>query len=250
MAHAGFVLLLMAGFAIGCSADEALDTDMTAEQATEEMREPGDSAPARPFVPGDAPGTAANYDALVSELTELVPQELQNQVPWPRLRDVDPTVAQRDIFALWTWMAEHLPEPAFVDLLAHPDGPGRAEVATLFGRLNQQRFRHVRQAPGYQVTDQRSVEFGTADLPIWFTRDVPEGAVLIWYTDQSTAMTVIDEDDNIVSEAGAVPPRDWVAILVPSDIGWLIWRDELIEPGESDFTYPAVELPPQTRTDV
>lgn len=204
-----------------------------------------------PYVPGAAPGTGSAYSELVAELALLLDPDLRAAAPWPRLRDPDPQIAQIEIFEFWVWMAEFAPLPELVDVLAHPESPSRAEIVTVFSDLEARNHRERRLGAGYRVTQQQTALVDGTDLPLWFVRGAPDGSVVIWYSDQSGPLEILQADtgETLMSQPGT-PLRDWVAILAPSDVGWQLWRDHLIEPGDQDFTTPGPQQPEPAQIEV
>lgn len=214
--------------------------------------EPAPVPPAAPldqepqaYVPSTSPGDAVSYGEVVDKLNTIVPSELRDQVPWPDLRNPNPIVAQTEIFELWIWMVESLTEPQLVEIMAAPGSPSRETVVSVFGSLNTQNVFEVRPGQPYQAFDHRVVTFESAGLPLWLARGVPEDAVVVYYSDNSGPVDVIDQDTRaIVRQQAGVPTRVWLSIMVPTDVGWQLWRDQLIEPGDPDLQVPDVLPPP------
>jgi len=40
-----------------------------------------------------------------------------------------------------------------------------------------------------------------------------------------------------------VPTRVWLSILVPTETGWRLWRDQLIEPSDPELEVPEFSPP-------
>lgn len=199
----------------------------------------------QPFIPAGPVGGADAYNELVSRLEDDVPPELRGQVPWPDLRNPNPIITQIEIFELWIWMAENHPEPRLVEMMAAPDSPSRSTIVGIFGSIQADNAFEVRTGGGYQAFDHRVVTFESAGLPLWLGRDVPEDAVVVYYTDQSGPVQVFDQDSGELRlTQDPVSPRDWLSIMVPTDAGWQLWRDQLIEPGDPELQTPDVPPPP------
>jgi len=245
-------LTLLAACTTAPSAEPAQETDRTATSGSEqdEQAEPPTTRSAEvepvPYVPAGQPGTSDDYAALVDKLEEWVPTRLQSQVPWPDLRNPNPINAQIEIFELWIWMAATLTEPILVEIMAAPDSPSRQEVTALFGRLqNSGRFQQ-RNAEPYQAFDHRVVTFQSAGLPLWLGRDVPDDAVVVYYRDRSGAVTVTDQETGeILAIDPATEVRTWLSIMVPTDVGWQLWRDQILDQSNS-LEFPDVPPPPGT----
>ena len=202
------------------------------------------------YVPAGRPGSADAYAAMIERLDDLVPADLRNQVPWPDLRNPNPIVAQIEIFDLWIWMTENLPEPQLVEVMAAPGSHSRAEIVGIFGDLDERG--HLERRPGapYQAFDHVMVTFESAGLPLWLGRDVPADAVVVYYSDNSGPVDVIDEETGaIVDSYQAVGTRAWLSIMVPTDVGWQLWRDQLIEPNDSELETPDLPPPPGAETE-
>lgn len=197
-----------------------------------------------PFVPAGRPGTAEAYDELIARARAEIPPELRAGVPWPDLRDPDPVVAQQAIFDMWLWMAENYPEPVLVEVLAAPGSPSSGEVSAQFGFIDAANELEIRLDPGYRAFGQVVVTFESAGLPLWLTRDVPGDAVVVYYEDNSGPTEVRDRDSLEVLETRAsTPTRTWLSIMVPTDAGWRLWRDELIEPNDPELEVPDIAPP-------
>lgn len=237
--------LLCVALLTGCAsaAPSEVADEPTAEPAAEVPQAEPPQAEAevqpQPFIPGGAVGSAQAYDELISELEQEIPIALRDQVPWPDLRNPDPVQAQLAIFDLWIWMSATNPEPALVPVMAAPDSPSRFEIAGIFGGLKASDELHSREQQPYRAYEHRVVTFETAGLPLWLGRDVPEDAVVIYYQDDSGPTTIRDRKSGIVlgTEAG-VGNRQWLSIMVPTDVGWLLYRDQLIEPGNQELPVP------------
>ena len=201
-----------------------------------------------PFQPAGAVGSAEAYSELLSDLANDVPAELQDEIPWPDLRNPDPIVVQIEIFDLWIWMAEHHPEPALVEVMAAPGSPSREEIVSIFGsQQSAGTLRHREGAP-YVAYDHQVITFASAGLPLWLARDVPEDAVVVYYSDKSGGVTVTDrETGEVLNVTPAVDERAWLSIMVPTDVGWQLWRDQLIEPNDAELQTP--EVPPPGESD-
>lgn len=243
--------MLLASCGGSSSADASDDAEAAAptpanENAVGEDDPPEPTVDPEPFIPAGRVGDADSYAELTTALEALVPPELRAGVPWPDLRNPDPVVAQLDIFAMWIWMTENNPDPVLIDVIAHPDGPNREEVAAIFGELHVRDQVEVRTQAPYRAFDHRVVTFESAGLPLWLARDVPtpEQAVVVYYSDDSGPVERRDRISGEVFETrAATSTRSWVSIMVPTDVGWLLWRDELIEPGDPELEIPDLELP-------
>ena len=206
--------------------------------------EPDEREP-QPYLPAGRPGSAEDFAALVQRLEAEVPDELRAQVPWPDLRNPNPIEAQISIFDLWTWMAENYPEPMLVEAMAAPNSPSREEITGIFGRLDADNVLETRTGRGYQAFDHLVVTFESAGLPLWLSRDVPADAVVVYYSDNSDPVDVFDRDTGeFLDRRPAVSTRTWLSIMVPTDVGWQLWRDQLIEPSDSELEVPDVPPPP------
>lgn len=249
MASAASAIFLLAS-CTGQTEVSATRADTDKPSATSQAEPPEEQVPAaepepQAYVPAGQPGSAAAYADMISRLEQLVPAELRTQVPWPDLRNPNPIVAQIEIFDLWIWMTENLPEPQLVEIMAAPGSPSRSQITGVFGELEALGVLERRRGQPYRAFDHRVVTFETAGLPLWLTRDVPEDAVVVYYRDSSGPVEVIDRDTNAVVDGyEAVPVRAWLSIMVPTDVGWQLWRDQLIEPNDSELQVPDVPPPP------
>lgn len=250
------MLLLLAS----CSADTTLDqADSSAQDEptvapgpTQDEVTPdspdldedaAESAPV-PYIPAGRPGSAADYDELISRLEQEVPAELRNEVPWPDLRNPDPTRVQIEIFDLWIWMTANLPEPKLVEVMTVPGSPSREDVVAVFGRLDRNNQLEIRTAQPYQAFDHVVVTFESAGLPLWLGRDVPDDAVVVYYSDNSGPVDVIDRDTReFITRFPPTSTRSWLSIMVPTDVGWQIWRDQLLD-ASNGLEVPDVPPPP------
>lgn len=227
---------------------DLLDRQVEAEATATPRPGPNEPKPDPiPYRPGGPVGDAAAYDALIAELAATVPAELRNEVPWPDLRNPDPIIAQQDIFDLWIWMNENHPDPRLVDLIAPTGSPNRPGIVTTFATMFRDGLLAIRPTAPYRAYDQQAITFESAGLPLWLARDVPPGAAVIYYTDDSgpteTRRRLTGE---VIDESPALPPRDWVSILVETEVGWLLWRDQLIEPGDAELNRPDTVPAPET----
>jgi len=256
------VLLLALGVA-ACSspdptsqnADSESGDAATEDRGTNDPGEPGsdgddeDSAARpdvepQPFVPAGRVGDQAALDELIAELEQEIPAGLRSEVPWPDLRDPDPTKVQLAIFELWIWMAENNPEPALVAVMGAEDSPSREAMAGIFGEMKNDNELHRREQAPYQAFDHRAVTFESSGLPLWLGRDVPDDAVVVYYQDQSGPTTVRDRDSmEIIGINDTTGPRQWLSIMVPTEVGWLLYRDQLIEPNDSELEVPPLSPP-------
>ena len=202
-----------------------------------------DPTPKR-YLPGAQPGNAGEYAELIARLEDEVPTELRNDVPWPDLRNADPIVAQIEIFELWIWMAAHLPEPFLAEVMAAPGSPSREEIVAIFGQLDRDGHLERRVGKPYEAFDHQVITFESAGLPLWLGRDVPDDAVVVYYSDNSGPTEITDRDTGDVLEVGpATPTRAWLSIMVPTDVGWQLWRDQLIEPNDEELETPELAPP-------
>lgn len=198
-----------------------------------------------PYIPAGRPGDADAYAGLIAKLEQVVPDEFHNQVPWPDLRNPNPIVAQIEIFELWIWMAENLTETQLVEVMAAPGSPSRETVVSVFGNLQTQNIFEVRTGAPYEAFDHLVVTFESAGLPLWLGRDVPADAVVVYYRDNSGPVDIVDQDSGVtIMNQPAVPTRAWLSIMVPTDVGWQLWRDQIIEPNDAELQTPDVPPPP------
>lgn len=267
------VVLVLALFATACGGGEttvAEDDERTEAAASEPTTPPDASLPESdgsdegdstvpapestkpepvPYIPADSPGSAQDYAELIAELENEVPADLRSQVPWPDLRNPNPIVAQQDIFELWIWMAANHPNPDLVEIMAAPGSPSREEVVSVFGRIDRSGNLETRTGAPYVAFDHVVVTFESSGLPLWLARDVPEDAVVVYYSDQSGPTTVTNrETEEVVDVRPPVSRRAWLSIMVPTDVGWQLWRDQLIEPNDAELETPDVP-PPPSQTD-
>ena len=198
-----------------------------------------------PYIPAGKPGSADDYIELITRLEQLVPAALRNEVPWPDLRNPNPIVAQIEIFNLWIWMGANLSEPQLVEVMAAPGSPSRELVVSVFGEIERAGIFEIRNGQQYEAFDHLVVTFESAGLPMWLARDVPADAVVIYYSDSSGPVDIVDQDTGAILEVQpGFPSRTWLSIMVPTDVGWLLWRDELIEPSDSELEVPDIPPPP------
>jgi hypothetical protein len=192
-----------------------------------------------PFVPAGRVGDSQAYDDLITALEVDIPAELRSSVPWPDIRNADPAVAQLQIFDLWIWMNETHPDPRLVDLLAAPESPNRGDIVQGFADLLSSNQLAVRTGAPYRAFNQQAITFESAGLPLWLTRDVPDHAVVIYYSDESGPTEHRDRDTGAVLDTiPGIPTRNWVSIMVETDVGWLLWRDQVIDSSTTDLETP------------
>lgn len=249
----GLAITALAGCGNGAESDsgegELLDeTEVVAATPTAkpEAAEESPTPPPEPvrFIPAGRIGAADAYEELITRLEAEVPPELINEIPWPDLRNPDPAVAQTQIFDMWIWMAQKYPEPVLIDVLAAPGGPSLERVASVFGELDRDNRLEVRTAAPYRAFDHLVVTFESAGLPLWLARDVPDDAVVVYYSDNSGPVETRDRDTGEVLDVRpASGTRTWLSIMVPTEVGWLLWRDQLIDPRDSELEVPDLELP-------
>jgi hypothetical protein len=196
------------------------------------------------YVPAGQPGTAQGYAELIKRLERVVPPELRRQIPWPDLRTPNPIVAQIDIFDLWIWMAENLTEPQLAEIMAAPGSPSRESIESIFGYLKSQNIFESRPGQQYEAFDHLVVTFESAGLPLWLGRDVPADAVVVYYSDRSGPVNIVDQDtEAIIATQLGIPTRTWLSIMAPTDVGWQLWRDQLIEPNDPELQVPNIAPP-------
>lgn len=206
-----------------------------------------------PYRPAGAIGSADAYNALIAEIEAELPADIRRAVPWPDLRNPDPGQVQVEIFDLWIWVIENHPDPAFARAMTAPGSPSREETTGVFGRIQADNELHLREGSPYVAFDHRVVTFESAGLPLWLGRDVPSDAVVVYYQDQSGPTTIRDRDSGeILGGYGGPGARQWLSIMVPTEAGWMLFRDQLIEPGDSELEVPALPSPDTVdpRTDV
>ena len=226
------------------------------DRSNADSAEPPASLPEQeplPYRPAGPVGTAEAYNALIAEIEADLPAEIHDEIPWPDLRNPDPAQVQVEIFDLWIWVIENHPDAAFARAMAAPDSPSRQETTGVFGEINADNELHVRQGAPYVAFDHRVVTFASAGLPLWLGRDVPDDAVVVYYQDDSGPTTIFDRDSGATKGAyGGTGARQWLSIMVPTDAGWMLFRDQLIERGDSELDVPALPSPDPTnpRTDV
>ncbi len=196
------------------------------------------------YIPAGQPGTAQSYAELIEKLEQVVPAHLRRQVPWPNLRNPNPIVAQIEIFDLWIWMAENLTEPRLVEIMAAPGSPSRQSIVSIFGNLKSENIFESRPGQQYEAFDHLVVTFESAGLPLWLGRKVPADAVVVYYSDTSGPINIIDQNTGaIISTRLGIPTRTWLSIMVPTDVGWQLWRDQLIEPNDAELQIPDISPP-------
>ena len=202
------------------------------------------------YVPAGQPGTAQGYAELIKRLERVVPSNLRRQVPWPDLRTANPIVAQIEIFDLWIWMAENLTEPQLAEIMAAPGSPSRESIVSIFGNLKSQNIFESRPGQQYEAFGHQVVTFESAGLPLWLRRGVPADAVVVYYSDRSGPINIVDQDSEaIVSTQLEIPTRSWLSIMAPTDVGWQLWRDQLIEPNDAELQVPDISPPPGADAD-
>lgn len=207
---------------------------------------PPDTPPV-PYIPAGRVGDQQAYDDLIARLSLELPDDLAASAPWPDLRHADPTVAQRQIFAFWIWVTENAPQSVLADAIVHPDGPARPYPVQVFAELQSNGHLERRPNGTYEVLDQTVATFESTDLPLWLARNVPEPAVVVWYNDRSGPVQTIDDQGRVVTESLPTPLRDWLAIMVQTDVGWLLWVDELIDISETELQRPDLPAPGSAR---
>ena len=225
----------------GGDPSETAAPETDASSAPDEQTVPAEPVPTEPvpFRPAGPVGDADAYAALIDELAAELPADLRREVPWPVLRNPDPVQAQLGIFGLWIWMAENHPEPLLAPAMGAEGSPSRAEIAAIFGEqlLNDELI--IREQQPYRAFDHRVVTFESAGLPQWLARDVPDDAVVVYYQDESGPTTVRDRTTgSVIDRWDGVGARQWLSIMVPTDVGWLLYRDQLIEPGNIELPVP------------
>jgi len=261
------LLAVLALIASACNGDQTTigddaDASPTPESAVapadpDQRAEADDTTPGTtpspepvPYIPAGSPGSAQSYAELIVDLESEVPAELRGQVPWPDLRNPNPIVAQQEIFELWIWMAATYPNPDLVAVMTAPGSPSREEVVSVFGKIDGSGNLETRTGAPYVAFDHVVVTFASAGLPLWLSRDVPEDAVVVYYSDQSGPTTITNrETGEIIEVRPQVGTRAWLSIMVPTDVGWQLWRDQLIEPNDPELQTPDVPPPPAETDD-
>lgn len=199
-----------------------------------------------PYRPAGPVGSAEAYSALIAEIEVELPAAIRSEVPWPDLRNPDPAQVQVEIFDLWIWVIENHPDPVFARAMSAPDSPSREETTGVFGEIRADNELHIREGAPYVAFDHRVVTFESAGLPLWLGRDVPDDAVVVYYQDESGPTTIRDRDSGAtIGSYGGPGARQWLSIMVPTDAGWMLFRDQLIERG-SDLQVPPLPSPETT----
>ena len=251
-------VLVGAALLAGCSGTTATIADETAasseatvapESVSPDPTTTPDSSPdvetePVPYRPTGRVGSAEAYNSLIAEIEAEIPDDLHRQIPWPDLRNPDPAQVQIEIFDLWIWVIENHPDPAFARAMSAPESPSREETTGVFGEIKADNELHVREGSPYVAFDHRVVTFESAGLPLWLGRDVPDDAVVVYYQDQSGPTTIRDRDTGeMIGAYGGPSARQWLSIMVPTEAGWLLFRDQLIEPGDTELDVPALPDP-------
>lgn len=251
----GVAVLVTALSGCGQSGEANSPADVPSERAAAAEAtptvDPGRSAEAPtlapdpvPFIPSGQVGSAEAYTQMISRLEAEIPPALRAEVPWPDLRTPDPAAAQQQIFDMWIWMTENNPDPILIDVLAAPGSPTRERIAPIFWQLDLNDQIEVRTGAPYRAFDHVVVTMDSAGLPLWLIRDVPENAVVVYYSDNSGPIDVRDRETAAVFETmPGVETRSWVSLMVPTEVGWLLWRDELIDPSDSELEIPDLTVP-------
>jgi hypothetical protein len=199
-----------------------------------------------PFRPAGPVGTADGYNALIAELEAELPSEIRAQVPWPDLRNPDPAQVQVEIFDLWIWVIENHPDPLFARAMSVAGSPSREETVSVFAEIKADDELHIREGSPYVAFDHRVVTFASAGLPLWLEQNVPEDAVVVYYQDESGPTTIRDRDSGVMTGSyGGPGARQWLSIMVPTDAGWMLFRDQLIEPNDSELEVPQAPPSPE-----
>ena len=127
--------------------------------------------------------------------------------------------------------------------MSAPLSPSRESIVSVFGELRANNIFEQRRSQPYRSFDHQVVTFESAGLPLWLGRDVPSDAVVVYYSDASGPVHIVDQTTGVTALIQqSAPPRAWLSIVVPTDVGWQLWRDQLIEPNDSELQTP--EIPP------
>lgn len=232
---------------------ESVSPDLPTDDQSDPDQNPAvdsepDVAPER-FVPSGPVGDAEAYEQLIDQLAQELPAHLRDHVPWPDIGNPDPVVAQLAIFELWVWVTANHPAPDLARVMAVEASPSRDTVVEIFSRLRTENLLMVRPADPYRAFDHRAVTLESAGLPLWLTYDVPADAVVLYYQDQSGPAEFHDADTlEVLDRKPAIEARQWLSIMVPTEVGWQLYRDELIEPFDHELEVPDVG-PPAPGTD-
>jgi len=198
----------------------------------------GDRAPDEPRtvpplqLPATAPGTNEAAEALLDELDQYITEDQRAAgVPWPDLRNVDPVESYRSDATFQAWMTENNPTPTLVEAYTAPGGPERDFDLELFDEQNRLDLRVSPGEPPYSMRVEDVVHPAATGISDALLELVPEGSVAIIYWDSVGASdTFTAEGQYYGSSGGWVDLGPWVAIMAPTDVGWQVWYDELVEP--------------------
>lgn len=177
-------------------------------------------------------GSADAYDALIERLEPFVTAEQRaDGVPWPDLRNPDPVAAYQETAAFQQWMMQHNPTPLLTEAYTAPNSPERTFDLEMFAAQNVFGAVMTPNEPPYSMQVEAVVHPAATSITDTLLADVPDGSVAVVYYDSSGSSEMVTESGIVVSRFdGWTNVGPWVAIMVPTEVGWQVWWDELTDP--------------------
>jgi len=196
-------------------------------------REPDEPREVPPLnLPTTAPGTAAAADALVAELDRFITDEQRAAgVPWPDYRNPDPIAVYRSDARFQNWMSANNPTPSLVEGYTAPGSPERSFDLEMFDFRHRNDLRSGPGNPPYSMRVEDLVHPAATGITDALLAQVPEGSAAVVYWDSAGPSEIFTSDGQLWGRNdGWVDVGPWVAIMAPTDVGWMVWWDELTEP--------------------
>ena len=209
----------------------------------------GDDLP--PYEPGGPVGTEMAYRDLIEEAEELLDPDQLADVPWPDLRNGDASEAYLSAGRFLDWAWQNNVDPGLVQVFAEPGGPTHRDFTDYFVSASERQVLYSAPVPPYSVDIRTVGVIGDWELPSWIDTEVlPAGSVAIGYFDSLGARDEIDQrsGDPVGRSEGWSQRGPWIAILVPTEVGWRIWIDEEIDAipgdnqGRSESEQPSINV--------
>lgn len=263
---ASCLLVLALALVAGCAAEPEPVSSAADRPASAPTEEPIDTpagedrdplaepdAPAAPRevpplnLPAQAPGSDQAYDALIADLSRLLDEGQEGNVPWPDSRNPDPVAAYQSSAAFQNWMSENNPTPTLAEAYTAPGSPERGWDVSMFASQRAQGLLSTPSVPPYQMRVEDLVHPAATGITDALLEQIPEGSAAVVYWDSVGTSSMVDENGVTLYEStGWSDLGPWVAIMAPTDTGWRVWWDELTDPPPPP---PTVEVRPDPRRD-
>jgi len=183
-------------------------------------------------LPATAPGTAEAAQALIVDLERFITDEqLAEGVPWPDYRNPDPVAVYKSDADFQQWMSANNPTPSLVEGYTAPNSPERDFDLDLFGFRHNFDLRSGPRPPPYSLRVEDLVHPAATGITDSLLAQVPEGSAAVVYWDSAGPGDLFTSDGQFWdSSPGWTDVGPWVAIMAPTDVGWMVWWDELTDP--------------------